>query len=301
MGSLRVKLWGTRGLISSPRPETAIFGGNTPCLQLLYGNHLILVDTGFGVSNFGDELMQRIIHGKERLTIHIFYTHFHWDHIQGLPFFKPIYFPSTTMHIYSPEKTATTLENLNILFDGSYSPFESLMSMQAQIRIHQIQGPQCIDGLTIDHQPVDHGDHFGKQGGSVNEDTYAFRFVAPDESKVCLVTDHEARPSPINDAVVKFAQGADLLIHDGQYLDDDYARYRGFGHSSATMALDNAIAMGARATLLTHHDPSRNDKDLQALHRSLMRVAKYRHLNFEFAREEIVYEALRTQNVPKAS
>ena len=100
--SLKVKFWGTRGLISTPSIDTVEFGGNTSCIQILYDKRLIILDTGFGVSNLGEILMQRIIENKEPLEIFIFFTHFHWDHIQGLPFFHPIYFPSTTIHLYSP-------------------------------------------------------------------------------------------------------------------------------------------------------------------------------------------------------
>ena len=135
MGSLRVKLWGTRGLISAPGQETAIYGGNTPCVQILHKNNLIIVDTGFGCCNLGEELMERIVVNREELNIHIIYTHFHWDHIQGLPFFMPIYFANTTLNIYSPVPKKVTHSNLDILFDGSYSPFDGLMAMPSEIKI----------------------------------------------------------------------------------------------------------------------------------------------------------------------
>ena len=81
VSSMKIKFWGTRGLISSPKKETAIYGGNTSCIQIVYKNHLILIDTGFGVTNFGEVLMDRILKKNEELTIHIFFTHYHWDHI----------------------------------------------------------------------------------------------------------------------------------------------------------------------------------------------------------------------------
>lgn len=273
-------------MVSSPRNETAIFGGNTPCIQILHDNHLILVDAGFGITNLGDQLMQRIVVNREELHIHILFTHFHWDHTQGLPFFKPIYFNSSSLQLYSPEPESRTLENLDILFDPNYSPFESLNTMQAKSAIHQMQGVTDIAGLKVEHVKVQHGvaahaDHDGS--------TWAFKFTHPDGGSIALVTDHEAAPSKINDDVVAFGRGVNLLIHDGQYDDEQYQRHHGWGHSTVRQALDNAVRVQPDMTLITHHDPSRNDRELQAIHRSMMQVPSYRGLTFEFAREEIDY------------
>lgn len=297
MGSLRVKFWGTRGLHSSPRAETAIFGGNTPCVQILYRDHLILVDTGFGVTNLGDELMQRIIQNKESLKIHIIYTHFHWDHIQGLPFFKPIYFNTTEMTLYSPIPSKTMLQNLDILFDGSYSPFESLLTMQARIKLEQVNGPFEIDGLRIEYVKCDHGEDLENVD---DDDTYAYKFTSPEGEKVCLVTDHEARQTKRNKELVDFCKGADVLIHDAQYTPEEYLRHKGWGHSSAEMALDNAQKIGAGLTLLTHHDPSHDDQFIQRMHRELSAKKKVKGVAFEFAREEVLYEVQAVKPVKKA-
>lgn len=294
---MRVKFWGTRGMISSPRPETAIFGGNTPCIQVLHKDHLIIVDTGFGCTNLGDILIDRIITKREELTVHIFFTHFHWDHIQGLPFFKPIYFNSTTMHLYSPVESQTMLENLNVLFDGSYSPFESLMSMQAQINLVRLQGSVEIDGLRVDFHPVDHGSDGAK---IVHNDAYAFKFTNEEGDSVAVITDHEAKNSRINRSLINFAKNCDILVHDAQYTEAEYARFAGWGHSSVNQALSNAQKTNAGLTVLTHHAPGRNDRDLQTLHRSLLSTAKFKHLNFEFAREDTVYDVAKIKRIKTA-
>jgi phosphoribosyl 1,2-cyclic phosphodiesterase len=289
---MRVKLWGTRGLVPSPRQETAVFGGNTSCVQILHENHLIIIDTGFGCTNLGDELAQRAVQG-DSLSVHVFYTHFHWDHIQGLPFFKPIYFPTTTLNLYSPEPTQRLLDNLDILFDGSYSPFESLLRMPAAVRLHHLTAPLTLGGLSIAFQPVDHGAALEK-----GHECYAYRLTAPDGASVALVTDHEARATARNREVCAFAAGCDLLIHDAQETDAE-AR-RGWGHSTARQALDNAVRCNAGMTLLTHHAPSTDDRDIHATHRELLRSRKYRHVDFEFAREDVVYEVARRDRLPKA-
>jgi phosphoribosyl 1,2-cyclic phosphodiesterase len=295
MGPFGVKFWGTRGLIASPRLETAIFGGNTPCVQIVYKDHLILIDTGFGCCNLGESLVPRLVR-DEKLTVHVFYTHFHWDHIQGLAFFAPIYFKSSTINLYSPESTATTLDNLNILFDGSYSPFESLLSMQAKINLHALAGSTEIDGLKIDFHPVDHGEALG--ANSVN--CFAYKLTDPTGAALALITDHEARPSAINRRLVAWAKGVDLLIHDGQFTDQEYKEHVGWGHSSARAALANAAKIEPAMTLLTHHDPGRDDREMQALHRALLRGPRFRKLAFEFAREETLYEVAKVKTLPKA-
>lgn len=300
MAAFGVTIWGTRGLIASPHRDKAIFGGNTPCVQVQHENQLIIVDSGFGIANLGEILLQRILTKQEALQVHIFYTHFHWDHIQGLPFFKPIYFESTELHLYSPESTETTLDNLNILFDGSYSPFESLLKMQAHVHLHQLKGPMNLHGLKIAYQAVDHGSIQSENSGSTANQsahsTYAYRFTAESGQSICLITDHEARPSPQNTAVVNFAKRCDLLIHDAQFLPHEYPAHVGWGHSTTTQALDNALHIDAAKVLLTHHAPDRTDRELMHEHHRLMQVPCYIPLNFEFAREDVEYIAANRNN-----
>ena len=290
MGSeMRLKFWGTRGLISTPSTKMTTFGGNTTCIQILHKDNLILVDTGFGASQFGEKLMKRILKDKESLNIHIFYTHFHWDHVQGLPFFHPIYFPSTNLHIYSPETPETMIESLDVLFDGSYSPFSGIDKMPSKINFQQLQGSFCLDGLTIDFTPVHHGD--ADMAGHL---THAYRFSMTNADgvgeSVAIVTDHEAVASPINDRIVEFAKGCDLLVHDGQYTDSEYKRKSNWGHSSMRQALHNSLRINPTRTLITHHDPSHTDDILMRQFQKLRSEKKFANLDFEFAREDHIYE-----------
>ena len=281
--ALGVKFWGTRGLVSSPGQDTAVYGGNTTCIQLLHKNHLIIVDTGFGISNFGESLMHRILQNGENLTIHIFMTHFHWDHVQGLPFFHPIYFPSTDMHIYSTLETERAKSNLEPLFDGSYSPFEGVDSMPSNIIFHQIRSSVQVAELEISTYPLD---HMQVQVGDVG--VSALRFAYKDSSLV-IASDHEARPSPCNDGLVRFAKGTDLLIHDGQYTDQEYEKHQGWGHSSISQALANSKRTLAKRTLITHHLPQRTDREIHKLRRIYKNSSEYKDVQFEFAKENTVY------------
>ncbi|MFK7871909.1 MAG: MBL fold metallo-hydrolase [Oligoflexales bacterium] len=281
--ALGMKFWGTRGLISSPGRETAVHGGNTSCMQLYHGDHLIIIDSGFGISNFGESLMHRILEKKESLTIHVLLTHFHWDHVQGLPFFHPIYFPTTNLHIYSTLDPVQAKCHLEPLFDGSYSPFEGVDSMPSNIQFHQIDSKMHIGSLEISTYPLD---HMQVQVGDVG--VSAFRFDYQDKSLV-VATDHEARPSPCNEGLVRFAGDTDLLVHDGQYTEEEYLRRQGWGHSNIRQALDNAIQAQAKRMLITHHAPQRTDRELSRLRRIYKNNETYRDLKFDFARESTVY------------
>lgn len=285
--SLRLVIWGSRGLISSPRPETAIFGGNTTCLQILYKNQLIIVDTGFGVSNLGEQLFSQALKGVS-LDIHIFYSHFHWDHVQGLPFFHPIYFPSTCLNLYSPLSQQKTFANLDILFDGSYSPFAGLKSMPSKIKIHQMETKTKIGDLTVEFQQLDHCMDESKSSDENN--SYAFKFIAPDETSIVIATDHEARQNKINDDFVKFASNTDLLVHGAQYTESEYEHKKGWGNSNYKQALDNISRIMPNRAILTHHDPKRNDNEIQSIYREYKGKEEFKHLSFEFAREELIYE-----------
>lgn len=283
---ISIKFWGTRGLISAPSTEMAIFGGNTTCIQIIHDDMLILIDTGFGASQLGERLMKRILKDKESLQVHIFYTHFHWDHIQGLPFFHPIYFPSSTLHIYSPTPPEDMVDSLDVLFDGSYSPFSGIAKMPSKIHFKQLQGAFCLGNLMIDYVPVQHGNDSGTE-------TYAYKITAHKNGAtetVVVVTDHEAMASPRNDEVVAFAKGCDLLIHDGQYTEAEYKRKRGWGHSTMKQALANALRINPRKTLLTHHDPSHTDRMLLDAWHKLKAQKTFKALDFEFAREDHIYE-----------
>lgn len=260
MGStLGLKFWGTRGLISSPRKNTAKYGGSTTCIQVLDDHLLLAIDSGFGIANWGELLMPRILQNHEQLEIHLFFTHFHWDHIQGLPFFHPIYFPGTKLVLYSPVAPEVMFSSLDILFDGSYSPFAGIKSMPSKIEFVQMKDAHTLGSLRIDYAPVDHGRNITTLAQSP---CYAYRIDRQDGQSLAIITDHEARPSATNDSLIEFAKDVDILVHDGQYTEREYKNNHGWGHSTMDQARKNALQMGAKQLLITHHAPHRNDKQI---------------------------------------
>lgn len=284
MESLRLKFWGTRGIVPSPRKTTSLFGGNTTCIQILHENQIVIVDSGYGVALLGETLMERILKKKEKLEIHIFFTHFHWDHILGLSFFHPIYFPSTTLHLYAPVPKKEIWEGLDVLFDGSYSPFSGIDNMPSTIHFHELHGPAVLGDLKVDFIPVEHHIHGNERTQSK---VYAYRFQAKGRS-IVVACDHEAKDCDVNDAFVEFAKGATILVHDAQFTEQDVLV--GWGHSTVRQALDNARRINAQKTLLTHHDPKRDDQELLDIDAEYKARKEYKGLQFEFAREGIIYE-----------
>jgi len=287
MGSpLGIKFWGTRGLISSPRRETAIYGGNTTCMQIIYKDHLIIVDTGFGACNLGEKLMQKILTQGANLQIHVFYTHFHWDHIQGLPFFHPIYFSSTTLNIYSPLPANVAYKNLDQLFDGSYSPFSGIHSMASMINIHELFKTVVIDGLTIDFTPVDHGDD------DFNSTCFALKFQCQSGESIVIATDHEARNNSINKNLIEFAKNSTILVHDAQYDEVEYKNRIGWGHSTIQAAMENADKCSTERLILTHHHPLRNDAEIISQIQKYKSKSEFEKTSFDFAKELAQYDAV---------
>lgn len=287
MGSkMQLKFWGTRGLISSPHKHTATYGGNTTCMQILNKNQILIVDTGFGACNLGELLMPRILNEGANLQIHIFYTHFHWDHIQGLPFFHPIYFESTTINIYSPLPVEVAHANLNLLFDGSYSPFAGIDSMASAISFHQLKNPVLVDGLIVDSVPLDHG-----QNSEEGTDTHCFGLSFTDSKggKIVIATDHEGRPSATNNKLIEFSKNADILVHDAQYNPEEYKTKVGWGHSTFNQALENGKRAAVNKLILTHHHPSRTDQEIDDTYAGLKNDPRFSTLDFEFAKENAVY------------
>jgi len=256
-------------------------------MEILHkGPEIVIVDTGYGVALLGEFLQDRILKNKETFVVHIFFTHFHWDHVLGLPFFHPIYFPSTQIHLYAPYEEKVMEKSLDVLFDGSYSPFSGIGSMPSKIHFHHLKKPVSVGDLKVDFTQVNHDIMgIGKKQLSV----YGYKFTASQRS-IVIASDHEAdKDNALNKQFVKFAKNTNILVHDGQYTDKDFVA--GWGHSTMTQALDNACRIKPGLTVLTHHHPHRNDDEILALEAQFKSQKEYKDLKFEFAREGDVFDS----------
>ena len=265
---MQVRFWGTRGSIATPGPQTVRYGGNTSCVEVrTQKGTLIVLDAGTGLRVFGDALMAG--GGAQRGNILIGHTH--WDHIQGFPFFTPLFVPGNEWDVYAPRGFGESLqETLAGQMQYTYFPV-SLDALGATIRYHDlVEGSFMIDEVRVTARYMNHPAL-----------TLGYKLEAEGIS-VVYATDHECHShaaalpgppqghaqTPIHPGDQRhgaFIAGADLLIHDTQYTAEDYSSHAGWGHSTLEYAVDLALAGGVKQLALFHHDPRRDDAAVDAL------------------------------------
>ncbi len=256
---LSMKIWGARGSIPTPGPTTLKFGGNTSCVEIRSGKHLIIIDAGSGIRELG-----RLLIKKSRLKIHLFLSHTHWDHIQGFPFFEPGYIPGNQIFIYGPAKTNTSLEEILVgQMSGPNFPVR-LSQMGAQIQFVDLEEGQTIilkdrkgrREVKIINTALNHPN--GAFG-------YRVEHIKSGQS-VVYASDTEHYLNRIDENLVRLAQGTELLYYDGQYTTDEYLGRKGnipkigWGHSTWEKGLELAVVCQAKRLVLCHHDPAHNDQ-----------------------------------------
>lgn len=266
---MKIIFWGTRGQISAPKNNQIMFGTHTPCVEIKNGEDSLLFDAGFGIGRYSDSLSQK------SGNYHLFFTHFHWDHVQGIGYFTPIFLPNTHLHIYSPWTVKKLKRQLNHYFDYSFGPFRSIddHNLKSQRYFHSLtQEPITVNGFKISHFLNNHeGNCYGYS-------------ISRNGKKIALITDHEASN---HDSYKAWGTDYDVVIHDAQYTDQEYKNMRGRGHSTFTHAIKNAQGMGAHKILLTHHDPLRTDDELLKIEASLREQSS--SVDIIVAREQEVY------------
>jgi len=261
-----VTFWGTRGSISTPGRMTEKYGGNTPCITVRHQETIVILDAGTGIRNFGLDLEQEPEKRGHPLSLHLFLSHTHWDHIQGLPFFQPAYSKETRLTIYgSPNKERFLASILKGQMDYDYFPV-SLSDFAADISIWEISSEIIeLGAITVDWQEQVH-----HPGGSVRYRLHV------NGKKIVYATDVELNQifrggddRDEKDALCReyldFVQGADLLIADGQYTEQEYLSKVGWGHSSIPVILEVASRAKVKQLAIFHHDPQHSDRFLDEL------------------------------------
>ena len=262
--ALRIRFWGVRGSIPSPGADTIRYGGNTSCVTVESPLIEPAADgkPGFAIFDAGSGIRALAMHllREKRLPIraHLFLTHTHWDHIQGFPFFVPALIPGNHISVYgSPEGDGGVEAALEGQMAHRYFPI-GLKQMAAKLDFHQLEpGEHAIAGMHVTVAPLFHS--------SV---TVGYRVELGGRSVVYL-TDAEPRrvddQITIDPAMLGLAAGADVLIHDAQYTDEEYPGKIGWGHSPIGYVVDFARTAGARHLILFHHDPTSTDAKLDTL------------------------------------
>lgn len=270
---MKIKFYGVRGSIPVCGEEFQRYGGNTTCLRMYReaANRIVIIDAGTGIRNLGKELVANAINQN---VINILFSHFHWDHIQGFPFFAPAYNKNQEIGIHVMGKERK-LKNLKEIFSKQmqkeYFPVE-LDAMGAQFSFQNLGDDETLYGAHITATPQ----HHKFSGGS-----YGFRIE--DDSVVLVVCTDVEHIDGIDQNIVKLAMNADVLIHDGQYTTDEYKKYRGWGHSTWEQAVEVAIQANAKKLIITHHDPDHDDDFLDSMEKD----CKEAFQNCIFAREGI--------------
>ena len=254
---MRVRIWGCRGSLAAPGPETVRYGGNTSCLEVrLSDNRLIVIDAGTGIRGLGVSL------GKERPErIDILLSHLHLDHIEGLGFFTPIWDPSVEIHIWGPPSPVRSLrEGMARYFSPPLFPVH-LDDIPSNPIFHDVPVQEWeVGAARVRAEPVNHPG--ATVGYRVEDDGKALTYISDHEPALGVDL---AAVSPDWISGYSLALGADVLFHDAQYTEEEYTARVGWGHSSIPHMVTFGLITKVRRLLMFHHDPLHSDAQLEAM------------------------------------
>jgi phosphoribosyl 1,2-cyclic phosphodiesterase len=243
---MRVKFWGVRGSTPSPQPQNMRYGGNTPCVEVTVGDERLILDAGTGIRNLGNAMLDA---RNGHLDTHLFLSHLHWDHIEGIPFFRPMYDPSWKIHVHA--------ERLDALVGVMAAPFFPLPmeNMGARQHLHELgAGTTSLKSCTIEAVGL-----FHPQG------CFGFR-IASDGATFAYASDTEPGDAEGDRRVRELARDADLLVYDAHFLPQELEQSkRGWGHSHWQEAVSIAQEAGVRRLVLFHHAPDRSDAEIDVI------------------------------------
>lgn len=248
---MRIRFWGVRGSIACPGPETVRYGGNTPCIEVRCGDHIIVLDAGTGLRALGNSL------NPDEKLVDLFLTHCHLDHITGLPFFAPLFAAGPRIRLWAGNLTPP--ENIEQvvrkLMSSPLFPVE-VEIFKAMIEFHDFRAGETLqpfDDVTVRTAPLDHPD--GVTGYRIE---YAGRVFA-------LLSDTEGFPGKHDKELLSLAQDADLIVYDTTFTEQEIVHRAGWGHSTWERGARLAEQAGAKQLCLFHHDPSHDDDFMDKL------------------------------------
>lgn len=265
---MKIKFWGVRGSIPVPGPKTARYGGNTTCIEIRTDdNELIILDAGTGIFQLAQSLL-----GEMPVTANVFLTHSHWDHIQGLPFFTPIFIPGNRLRIHGAYDVVSgrgVEQVMDVQLQYSFFPIREA-EMKATIEYFKVSPGQTVQlnsatvtAVLLNHPVINFGYRIDSNGKSVfftgdHEPHYNIYDPADEsfEEYQVLIREQEQ-------AILEVLRGVDVLIADTSYTAQEYPAKKGWGHGSFDSSINLAKQAGAKILYCTHHEPTRSDDALE--------------------------------------
>ncbi len=284
---MRVRFWGTRGSIATPGSGTNRFGGNTSCVEAVTDAGVRFVfDCGTGARLLGADLAA---HAPKPLNLNILLSHTHWDHIQGFPFFAPVFMPGSRVAVYAPQGSGRSLPLvLAGQMETTYFPVE-LDQLSADITYHELrEGTHTIAGVEVTAQYLNHPAM--TLGYRLEADGVAVVYMCDHEPFSTTLWRTDSEPGRVGSILhagdrrhAEFMAGADFVIHDAQYTPEEYPLKKNWGHSTYEYVVELATAAGVKSVAMMHHDPTHDDEFIDRIQDLARSLAKARGTSMQVA------------------
>ena len=277
---MKIRFWGVRGSIPSPGRKTVRYGGNTTCIEVETDDgQTIILDAGTGIVPLAQSSLKRL-----PLSCSIFITHTHWDHIQGLPFFVPIFIPGNQIRIYGAFDPVLQREIGDVLvrqMEYCYFPVREA-ELKADIQYSSLYERQTLEigsarvtNIVMNHTVLNFGYRIDCNGKSIfftgdNEPLYNIYQPGDD-----YYAEYDNLISRKNVMLADFIRGVDVLIADSAYTEQEYPAKKGWGHGTYNSCIDMAKNAGAKALYLTHHEPLRSDDELDGIQKQISEIEAF--------------------------